>query len=173
MLKRLLAVALSMGVSATAGAQASSPGSQPIVDRLLACRSVTVPAARLECFDRESKGLSGAIQRRDLALIDRDDLERSRRTMFGFTSPDHKMMERAIRRPAAAPLNHDGVVRSVSALTFGHYAITLADGAVWRNVDLLDSSPPVGVPVHIDRTPFGAYLLKMPNFTGVHAVRMR
>ena len=93
--------------------------------------------------------------------------------MFGLEAPDHKILSNALGRPAVLPMKQDGIIRSVSSGSFGHYIMTLQDGAVWRNVDLWESAPPIGAPVHIEKTAFGAYVLKTPNFVGVHAVRMR
>ena len=161
------------GVAVAAGAQTTSVRDGTAVDRLLACRSISTPADRLACLDRESNALAAAMQRHELTLIDSADVDRSRRKMFGLDAPDHKILSSALGRPAAIPMKHDGIIRSVSALGYGHYLMTLQDGAIWRNVDLWESGPSVGAPVHIEKTPFGAYVLKTPSFIGVHAVRMR
>lgn len=163
----------SLGVAAAAAGMPAPTERAPALDRLFGCRSVAKAEDRLACFDRETAALDHAIERHDVAVLDVDQVQRNRRAMFGLSDPDGRMVARNIK-PVSVPFKAiDSSIQSVSPSGYGHYTLVTKDGSVWRNVDLFDSSPSAGAPVHIEKTPLGAYLLKMPHFQSVHAVRIR
>ena len=164
-------IALMMEIPAAALAQTLPPSGSELRG-LIACREKTDTAERLACFDKQVAAVDQALQHHDLVVVNTQEIDRSRRQGFGLASSDRVILSRVAGRSAPLPLNHDGVIRSVSAFSYGRYTMTLADGAVWRNVDLFETAPAVGSTVHIDKTPFGAYLMKVTGFIGVHAVRV-
>lgn len=173
MMKHRVAAAavLMVGMVVAEGGRAD-PGVPAPLMRIFQCQAQTLAADRLECFDRETAAARTAIDRHEVVVLDSAQVETTRRSMFGLSDPDQRILRKTVK-PAAPFVAVDGTIKSVAEVGYGHYAITLAGGAVWRNVDLLDAPPSVGAGVHISKTPFGAYLLKMPNFQSVHAIRLR
>ena len=79
-----------VAVVTPAGAQEREPragSSQPLFDAVLACRSETDPQARLQCFDRTSGALATAAQSGAVVVVDREEVRRTRRSLFGFSLP--------------------------------------------------------------------------------------
>lgn len=173
MKKHPVAAAMMVMVGMVVGQGVSAdPGVPAPLTRLFQCQTQTVAADRLACFDRETAAARAAIDHREVVVLDSAQVETTRRSMFGLSDPDQRILRKTVK-PAAPFVAVDGTIKAVAEAGYGHYAITLVGGAVWRNVDLLDTPPRVGAAVHIGKTPFGAYLLKMPNFQSVHAIRLR
>ena len=60
---------------------------QEIVATLLACLDTRDPSARLACYDREARAAKGAIAAREVGVLDRAEVRRTRRSLFGFSVP--------------------------------------------------------------------------------------
>lgn len=174
-MKNLLAGlgAVSVALAGWSGCAAAQPKPTSIAGQVLACRAIARPDERLACFDRESAVLRDALSSHEVVMLDAKDVQRSRREMFGLSDPDQKILGRSVKQTQSAFAPVDGVVRSTTSVGYGHYLMVLEGGAVWRNIDLLDAAPPSGSKIHIEKTAFGGYLIKMPNFQSVHAVRLR
>ncbi|MDP8913479.1 MAG: hypothetical protein M3N39_07885, partial [Pseudomonadota bacterium] len=87
-MRAIFLVAAVAALAAPASAQdvkASRPGA---LKRLSDCRSITDQTARLACYDREVAALDAAEARKDLVVVDREQLRKTRRTLFGLTLPD-------------------------------------------------------------------------------------
>jgi len=62
-------------------------GTPEQVKGLLACRGLTDSAQRLACFDRESAAMDQAITAKNLVVVDREQANAARRSLFGFSLP--------------------------------------------------------------------------------------
>ena len=73
---------------ATPVAAQRTGGASPLVDAVVACRTETGEARRLACFDRAAAALGAASGRGELVVLGREDVRRTRRSLFGFNLPD-------------------------------------------------------------------------------------
>ena len=74
--------------AAPAIAQSTAVERPEVISRITACRAITNSAERLACFDREVGALEAAAAAREIAVVDREQVRRTRRSLFGLRLPD-------------------------------------------------------------------------------------
>lgn len=157
--------------AAPAFAQAG-PGQKPqALIRVLDCRSVQPPEQRLACFDREVAALGVAEASRELIIVDRQQIRRTRRSLFGLALPDLGIFGDASSGEDAFT-SLETTIRSASQSPYGKWNLTMQDGARWVQVDSrnLSRDPRPNDPIQIKRAAFGSYLA---NIDGQVAIRVR
>ena len=155
-----LAVALSV-VLLPQQASAQTPTS---VDALLNCSAVSDQAMRLACYDREVGRLKQAVTQRDLVILDRGEVRRARRSLFGFTMPSMKIFGKGETPAEAADVARlDTRISAVSrAPDYGLYLLKLAEGGTWQTIEAdrnFDVQP--GQTIVIQRGLIGNYNAKV------------
>lgn len=140
------------------------------VARLLACQSFTDGMTRLACFDREAATVRGAISRRDLVVVDRDEIRRTRRSLFGLSLPNM-----AVLGSDKEEISHiDSVLEATSHNHDGGYVFRLQDDSRWTQMD--DRSfalePRQGEKVVVKRAAMGTYMLTVGHQPGVRVLRL-
>ena len=78
-----LAALMSLALAAPAIAQATSER-PAVLNQLVECRALTDAGARLECYDRAAETLDAAERQGDVVVMDRAQVQESRRQLFGF-----------------------------------------------------------------------------------------
>lgn len=168
-----LGAALMLAGLAAAPAAAQRPGQErpEVLNRVVQCRAIAAEAERLACYDREVGALDQASATGELVAMDRSQVRRTRRSLFGLTVPnlgifgdDNDDEEEASRI--------ESTVRSASMNANGKWIIEIADGARWIQTDSrsLSFPPRSGQPIRIRRAALGSYLANVNNQT---AIRMR
>src|SRR5687767_14492852 len=116
---------------------ASAPGkpklqdarSNALIQALAACRAVADEKARLDCYDKASARLAEAVDKRELVVMDRQEIQETRRSLFGFSVPNIPLFR-------GESGGDDGKLETIIAgagrLEGGRWAIRLEDGAVWQ-----------------------------------------
>lgn len=156
--------------SVAAQAERSMP---EVIDRIAACRSVTDPEARLACFDDAAQRLTAATAAGDLVVMDREQVRKTRRSLFGFSLPklpffgDSDDSDGTIKEI-------DSTITRTSAIGHRKWALHLADGTVWHMVEIvrrLDPQP--GDKIKIRAAALGSYRAEIENsgIVGVQRVR--
>ena len=174
-----LLILLLVGAPALAIAQrrdAPPPARPQSFEALVRCRAITDAAERLACFDAAVAALQSAQERRDVVIVDRQQVREGRRRLFGLALPripifgggdgdDHD--EDAVR-------SLESTVSAV-ATSGGLYQVTLADGSVWLQVDnnTLAVPPRAGHRIVINRGALGSYMMRVNNQPGVRVRRVR
>lgn len=157
--------------AAPASAQQTGAERPQILTRVLDCRGIQSPEERLACFDREVAAMQAAEASRDLVIVDRQQLRRTRRSLFGLTLPDLGLFgDGSEDDEAVSEIN--GTIRSVTRDPYRRYAFVLEDGARWVQIDSreLGIEPRRGDPIRIRRAAMGSYLA---NVRGQVAMRVR
>ena len=157
--------------AAPASAQQRASERPQALARVLDCRSIQSPEERLACFDREVAAMQAAEASRELVVVDRQQLRRTRRSLFGLALPslglfgDDNQDEETVSQV-------EGVIRSVSQTPYSKYVFTLQDGARWVQIDSreLGIEPRAGDAIRIRRAAMGSYLA---NVRGQVAIRVR
>lgn len=171
----LAAAAALLAGTAAAGAQGrEAQARSQTLTRVVDCGKIGGDAERLACFDREVAALDAAEARKDLVVVDREQLRKTRRTLFGLTLPnlsvfgddndDQEGLERI-----------DTSIRNVSQTPYGKWIFTLQDGAIWEQIDSrkLVIEPRVGNNIKIRRAAMGSYLANVRDQTAIRVRRMR
>lgn len=189
--KHIFAVA-AVGAAALAGsnmaAAASVQDASRLFDTLIACRGIPADAARLACFDGAASALDAAKAKKDIVILDRAEVQKTKRGLFGFNLPrlpffggeDHGDGKRGDGKPDGG--DHDdgddikqiiGKAASTRALGNGKWQIVLDDGAIWHTTEALGGrDPKVGQKVTIDRASLGSYFLNVDGGRTVRAKRV-
>lgn len=183
-----LAFAASALALASAAASAQSFSGSPLMDDLLACRSLTSESERLACMDSAAAALDAAIGSRQLSVVERQRAVAAERNTFGtavagtgrifsslFSRGEADLGgEQAYEDGAVAVRSEDGdiqalrgvPVRAIRTDAFGKLVITLADGQVWRQTDNTRVNAPrdvTGLTVEIERGALTSFFMRLSS----------
>ncbi len=145
---------------------------------LKACQGEPDSAARLACFDRVSAEMIAATEAGDLRVIDREEIKKTRRSLFGLSLPDFGIFGRGDDEDEeeAEEEGFDVLNTTIAGVAGNHgtgYLITTAEGAVWRTDDVPTMSPKVGQPIEIRSAALTSYYLRINGQRGVKGHRVR
>ena len=174
-------VALGMAASLLLGAAAPAAGAQgtaaevtsaQLLDALAACKKVAAPNDRLACYDAASSRLAEAVERQDLVVLDRGEIRRTRRSLFGMSLPRMPLF----RGEGGEETDElTAKIASASNLGMGKWQFRLEDGAVWQTTEgkpgLRD--PKAGQEVVIKKGTLGNYFIRFNGQSGVRGQRVR
>lgn len=178
-LRHILLATLLAGLPATAASAQSSaaPAQRPeLFEALVRCRAIADDAARLICFDRAAASLQEAAERRDLVVVDRQQVRESRRRLFGLPLPrlpifgggdddDEEDADeiRSIESAVASAYQHGN----------GQWVVRLEDGSTWVQTDdnIIAGRPRAGQPVRVNRASLGTYMMRVNGQPGVRVRR--
>ena len=142
---------------------------------VLGCKSVAEADKRLACFDAATAALAGAIERRDVAVADREQVRKARRSLFGLSLPSIDIFGGSETEAEKAEAEVTDTVRSARLDGDGYYVIVLAsDGAVWhQTAGQLALPPRTGETVKVRRAALGSYFIRVGSMPAVRARRDR
>jgi hypothetical protein len=167
----MMAVYLALPVAASA---ASPPPNGGALADVRACRAIAASDQRLACYDTAVAALDTAVAKHDITILDRQEVVRTRRSLFGFQLPNLKLFgggEREVGGEDQATL--DSTVQSVRPVSYGKWTITIPEGAVWQNTDLMDYAPQPGEKVHLTKGLMGSFFMRIGSNRPVRAIRVR
>jgi hypothetical protein len=160
MLKVLVLVAaVSTPALALAAKPAQPPANPAVMESLLKCRQVADNAERLACFDKAAAAVGEATAKGDLVALDRAQRKAARRQAFGFILPSLAFLERG--EEADAVNNLTATAADVGMNSLGQWVITLDDGAVWRQTEVVDLGrrPHKGSKIQISKGVLGSFFM--------------
>ena len=164
---------LALAASPAAAQERDQPRS-PALTRLVDCRALAGAEERLACYDREVAELDAAEARKDVVVVDREQLRKTRRTLFGLTlpnlsifgddSPDQEGFQKI-----------EAKIKSVSQTPYGKWIFELEDGARWVQTDSreLNVWPKPGHDIAIRRAAMGSYLANVNKQIAIRVRRER
>jgi hypothetical protein len=173
-MKRIAAVMLCLApaplaAQSTQPTQAQRPRLPAAFTRAIECRTIAQPQERLACYDREVAAMAAAEASSEIRVVDRQEIRRTRTSLFGLTLPDLNIFG----GDTEDPMNEiNGRIRTATQLSDGKWAFVLEDGARWVQIDSREFSsyPRAGHPVRIRRASMGSFLA---NVNRQVAVRVR
>lgn len=144
---------------------------------MLKCQSEKDDKVRLACFDARVAAFADAQAKGDVAVVDRADVTKTRRDLFGFKLPDFGLFGEKEQRDGARSEGVDqisAVVRSAMQNADGGWIITLEDGARWEQTQAMTFGrrPRTGSTVTIERAALGSYKMKIDSSPAVRARRI-
>lgn len=143
--------------------------SDPLVDAVARCLTVTARDARLACLDTAARALVDGVERREIAVVRREEVQRVRRSLFGIDgTPGNEPSGAIVERLEAL----DTTVVAATRGGNDQWTVRLAEGGRWQTTEawLVGREPKPGVAASIRRGALGAYILKIGN---ERAVRVR
>lgn len=166
---------------ALVGPAAAAPKTQQprpeIFTNLLQCRAIADGAARLACFDKQVGEMDAAAQRDEVVVLDRGELKKTRKTLFGFSFPKLPFLggdddERDGEQRTEEGFSHiEAKIATLRGAGYGKWQIGLEDGAQWMTTEGVSGrSPRVGDMIEIRRAAMGGFMGKIE---GGRAVRMK
>jgi hypothetical protein len=172
-LNALAAIALGALVPGPAAAKPrmQDARSNSLLQALSGCRSIADEKARLDCYDRASAKLAEAVDKKELVVLDQQEVRETRRSLFGFSVPNIPLF-RGESGGDAGKL--ETVIAGASRLEGGKWQIRLEDGAVWQTSEtsLSLSDPKPGQKIVIQRGALGNYFLRIDGQRGVRGRRV-
>lgn len=158
-------LAAAMAVLATGGtAHAEDATDKPgaplpeVFAKVLDCRAIPDPAQRLACFDAAVPALAQAQENKEVRVVTREDVNRTRRGLFGFVSQGFGLFGDDKDEAEKEELKEiTGVIKSFSGEP-GSFVFTLDDGSVWAQSDTTYiRKPQPGKTITIRRAALGSY----------------
>lgn len=168
-----ICVALATGLAAPVVA---APARTPAVLQALGdCRAIADNAVRLACYDKAAAGIADATAKKEIVVLDREEVRATRRGLFGFSLPKlnffgNKDVENDTGREEIVEV--DVVVKSARSFGYQLWRMTMEDGSTWvTNEASTLITPRAGSKVHIKRAALGSYFIKVDGSRAVKGRR--
>ncbi|UIP06553.1 hypothetical protein LY632_12800 [Erythrobacter sp. SDW2] len=167
----LLAVPLVALAAPLAAQEQVVPNAEDTIDELRACRAIDDADARLACYDREVGKVITATEEGTLQVVDKADVEETKRGLFGFTLPKIKLFggddgdELTELETTITSVRRDG--REA-------WVFTTKEGSVWRIAETkLGWRPPQeGQTVVLKKAAMGSFFIRVNGQIGVKGRRI-
>lgn len=173
-----IGVLLAIPLCLLTGQAVAAPRQQPkpeIFTNLLQCRAIADNAQRLACFDQQVGAMEAASQRDEVVVLDKSELKKTRKTLFGFAFPKLPFLgdgdDKEEVRQEEGFSHIEAKIASLRGMGYGKWQIILEDGAQWMTTEAVTGrEPKVGQTIEIRRAAMGSYMGKVE---GGRAVRMK
>ena len=166
----IVAIALLAG----AASAKDPPKQSPLVAALEACRAITDPTERLACYDKEAGALLTATQTGAVAVVDKSEVRKARKSLFGFAMPKIPFFSGDDSADEVSD-TLESTVKQANGIGYGKFRITIAEGdAVWETTESYATmrDPRAGDKISIKRGPLGSYMLRIGKNRGVKGRRV-
>lgn len=171
--KSSLAVAAALAASAAVAQKV--PQGSPFINDVTGCQAITDPAQRLACFDASVAKLKTATEQREVVVVDREQVRKTRRSLFGFSFPDLPKIfgggdgDDEADEPEFKQL--ESTIVKVGSQGNGKWIMVLPDGAAWQYTEVnRNVEPEAGDKILIKKAALGSF---MANIDGQRAVRVQ
>lgn len=177
LLPTMLLIAGAALVPLAAVAQGTEGRGDALVSAIAACRTVPVDQ-RLGCYETTSAALVAAREQRQIRIVDRETMQRAKRSLFGFSLPHLNLFGTGQEDPRADSDTDvkevTGTIAKVQEASYGLYAFSLAEGGVWQSLSQSPMfEPKAGDKVTIKAGMLGHYTAKIGNGRSVDVKRVR
>jgi hypothetical protein len=156
---------------ATGPVAAKDTPESPLVSALVACKAELDDARRLACYDRTASALADATAKGQIAVVDREDVRKTRRALFGFVMPKLPFFSDDDSAKDTPDVIESTVV-SVRAEKYGMFTVVIDGGAIWRTSEIVRRDPKPGSTVRIKRGAVGGYFIGFDGGIAVRAARI-
>jgi hypothetical protein len=174
---RLLAGALAalalLSTAADAKTQKQAQARPEVFEALIKCRAVADEAERLRCFDSAAAALETAAERRDLVVVDRQQIRETKKGLFGLDIPNLNPFGSGGDDGEEEIKSIESEVASAYQDGDGRWVVTLKEGGTWAQTDNspLALRPRVGHKIRIQKAAMGSYMMRVNNQPAVRARR--
>jgi hypothetical protein len=164
---------LAFGAAAMAQ-QTGWPGSARMLDDLRGCRAIADVAARAACYDSNVGTLIGAVEAGDVKLVDREEVRKTRRQLFGLTLPETELLKPDARDAAENTELFETTIASGRQVGPATWRFTTVEGAVWEINNPPRKIAPImpGDKVVFKKASLGYYFIRINGAIGVKGRRV-
>lgn len=145
------------------------------VEALRACQSQLDAQTRLACYDREAANFVAATDKGDLRVLDKAQVEKSRRGLFGFSLPRVDLFGGSKAGVPDEIEILESTITSVRQISEDSWQFRIAEGnALWQIAEapMRFNAPRVGDAVEFKRASFGSYFIRVGKQIGVKGRRL-
>lgn len=173
---RIYGIAIAAMVLLQAGSAGAQAASGNVVDGLTRCRAIAADDQRLRCFDEAAAALEAAVKAKEIRVVDRQDIRKARRSLFGFALPRIPLLggddEDEATQREFQELNT--TLASVRRLPSERMELRLAaDDGIWATTDPMPFPPKPGRKVRIRKGSLGNYFINIEGERSVRGIRVR
>jgi hypothetical protein len=145
-----------------------------VFTKVVECRAIADDAERLACFDTAVSALATAQETKEVRVVSREDVNRTRRSLFGFVTSGFGLFGSEGEEEEQEELKEiNATIASFSGAT-GSYVFTLDDGSVWEQSDgVYLKKPKEGQPIRIRRSFLSSYMANIDGGIGFRIKRRR
>ncbi|WP_326524779.1 hypothetical protein [Sphingomonas sp.] len=164
---------LAAAFSPQAFAKDDTPGS-PLIAELERCLTIREDAGRLACTDVAARRLVDASKRKEVVVVDREEVKKTRRSLFGFQLPRIGLFGRDGPDDGQEVDRIEAPIARVTPVGYSKVTFTLDDGARWTTTDAWASAilPKPGAILIIKRGAMGSYMVSVKGAKAVRAMRI-
>lgn len=161
------------GAALPAGAAAQDSGetsAERQLSDLKQCRTIEEPSARLACFDREVGAVIAATEQGTLQVVDKQEVEQTKRSLFGFTLPKLRMFGDDDQELTVL----ETTITRVRQTERDSWVFTTEEGSEWRINDapMRFRAPKEGQAVVFKKASLGTYFIRVNGQIGVKGRRI-
>ena len=173
-MKHIIILSTLAAFSIGTATQAAEIPSNAVVDAVVACRAETDGQARLRCFDATVASLAQATSAGSLVVVDREDVRKTRRSLFGFALPKLPFFSGDDSQDSQSD-RIEANIKSARHLGYDKWLIELDNDAAWQTTEALtrQAPPKAGQSLTIRKGALGNYFLSIENKASVRAMRVR
>lgn len=160
------AVALAMTAVPAVAAENDGAGDR-VLQSFAQCRAVADAAQRLACFDSAASALEQAVKAKEVRIIDKEDVRRTRRSLFGFTLPRVGLFGDGDKDEREEFTEINTTVASARQLDNGRVELRLTgeEDAVWQTTEAVAWPPKPGDKIRIRKGAIGSYFVTFSGKT--------
>lgn len=173
----LVAAATLAGVVLPAAAiaqdDANAPPAANYLENLKQCQAIESDAERLACYDQAVGRVVTASEEGEVRLVDREDVQKTRRRLFGFTLPDLGIFGDDDEGDMETL---ESTVKRVVSIRRDTIVFEIEEGSIWQ----IDDAPPrvlrklgAGTPVVFKKAALGSFFIRVDGQTGVKGKRVQ
>ncbi len=169
--RKLLSVTTMMFASGAAIGASDTPMGSPLIAALAHCTTIRSDAERLACMDAATAKLVTAERARDVVVVSRDEVKKTKRSLFGL-SIDQNAVFTGHDAPADRVEDLDTTLIAASP-NGDRWSLALAEGGHWRTTEpWRNADPKPGMAVEIRHGALGSYVLRAKGQTTVRVMRI-
>lgn len=158
-----------------AGAQPTDRAGNRVLQSFTQCRAIASAEERLACFDRAAAALEQAVQAKEVRILDKEDVQRTRRSLFGFQLPRVGLFNEGDEEAKKTEFTEiNTTIASARQLQNGRVEIRLSgeDDAVWQTTEAMTFPPKAGDKIRIRKGAIGSYFINVGG-RSVRGMRVR
>ena len=150
------------------------PSPSSLIAGLEKCLAIASDSERLACTDIAARRLVDASRRKDVVVVDREDMKKTRRSLFGFSLPRIGLFGKSGPDDAEEVDRVEVKVTRVASLGYGKLGFTIEGGARWNTTEAWvgRSTPNAGATLVIKRGALGSYMLSEKGGPSTRAMRV-
>jgi len=166
-------LALGIGLPSALPA-APSPGDAPVAE-VIGCRTKANDAERLRCYDAAALRLADATASGSVVVVDREEVRRARRSLFGFSLPKLPFFKGDRSQEEEEQEEVTATIKSVRGIGDGKWQFDLDTAGVWQTTEAssFGRPPRAGETIKIKKSSLGSYFLTVTNGRARKGLRIR